>query len=73
LDFKVDDKILSLLNDLDKKITEWGGRIYLAKDSRMNEEVFDSGYPKADKFRSIREHYGMNELFNSLQSKRLNL
>lgn len=73
LDFKVDDKTLSLLNDLDKKITEWGGRIYLAKDARMSEEVFDSGYPKADKFRSIREHYGMNELFNSLQSKRLNL
>ncbi|MDZ7719253.1 MAG: FAD-binding oxidoreductase [Balneolaceae bacterium] len=73
LDFKVDDKIFQILDDLDKIISGLGGRIYLAKDARMSVEIFNTGYSKAKEFRSIRDQYGMNKIFNSLQSNRLNL
>lgn len=39
LDFKVNDKLKSLVEELDKIVEEFGGRIYLTKDSMSNPKL----------------------------------
>ena len=73
LDFKITSTLLTVLDELDQIVSELGGRIYLAKDCRMSQEIFEIGYPEAEQFRTIRKKYGMDSVFHSLQSKRLNL
>ncbi len=73
LDFKVNDKVLNLLNELDAIVSDYGGRVYLTKDARMSEQTFKKGYPKWEEFQKVREKYGAQGVFSSLQSKRLGL
>jgi FAD/FMN-containing dehydrogenase len=71
LDFKIQDRLFPLLNELDRIVVDYGGRLYLTKDVRMSQEVFRKSYPRWEQFAELRERYGMSEKFNSLQSKRL--
>lgn len=73
LDFSIDSKVFSLLNELDAIVADHGGRIYLAKDCRVSKEIFDRGYQYADRFREFRLENGLDKAFNSLQSRRLGL
>ena len=38
-------KTLKLLDTLDEMVLQWGGRVYPAKDSRMNGDIFKKFYP----------------------------
>jgi len=71
LDFKIQNRLFPFLNELDRIVLDHGGRLYLTKDVRMSREVFQKGYPRGEQFTQIREHYHLNEKFNSVQSKRL--
>jgi FAD/FMN-containing dehydrogenase len=73
LDFKIEKGLFNLLDRLDKIILKHNGRIYLSKDVRVSKEVFEKGYPQISKFREIRKKYKFNEVFNSLQSKRVGI
>src|SRR5690606_7663866 len=73
LDFKIDKALFSLLDELDRIVTDHGGRLYLTKDARMSEQVFKQGYPCWEAFCRIRAYYGADQLFHSLQSRRLGL
>ncbi len=73
LDFKRDKGLFALLDELDKIVLEYGGRIYLTKDARCAGEVFKHGYPNWQAFMKLRARYGADTVFNSLQSKRLGL
>jgi decaprenylphospho-beta-D-ribofuranose 2-oxidase len=73
LDFKITRRLFPLLDELDRIVLEAGGRLYLTKDVRMPLETFERGYPNADAFRAIRKQYRMDEAFQSLQSRRLEL
>jgi len=73
LDFKIEDGLFELLDELDKVVVRLGGRIYLTKDVRVSKETFERGYPQIQKFREFRKKNKMSEKFNSLQSKRLSL
>jgi len=73
VDFKIEPDLFDLLNELDKIVLEYGGRIYLTKDVRVPRENFEAGYPHIDKFRKLREDMGMKDVFNSLQSKRIGI
>ncbi len=73
LDFKIERGIFELLDKLDKVVIKYGGRIYLAKDARVKREVFERGYPNLDRFRKIRKEYEMENKFNSLLSRRLEI
>lgn len=73
LDFKIQPNLFPLLDELDKIVLEHGGRLYLAKDVRASRDVFVQGYPQLAKFEAVRQKYGMNKKFNSIQSKRLGL
>jgi len=73
LDFKIEKGLFELLNKLDEIVLKHKGRIYLSKDVRVSKEVFEKGYPQINKFREIRKKYKLNEVFSSLQSKRVGI
>jgi decaprenylphospho-beta-D-ribofuranose 2-oxidase len=71
LDFKIEDRLFPLLDELDRVVVDHGGRLYLTKDVRMPQEVFQKGYPRWEQFAELRARYGLPAKFNSLQSRRL--
>ena len=71
LDFKLEKGLMGLLNELDKIVIKYEGRIYLAKDARVSREVFELGYPQIEKFRKFRNENLLIDKLNSLQSKEL--
>lgn len=73
LDFKLKDKLFSLLDRLDIIVRRYKGRLYLSKDVRMSEEMFKAGYPQWEEFQALRKEYGADESYHSLQSKRIGL
>ena len=73
LDFKYESALLPLLDELDRIVLDHGGRLYLAKDARMSEEVFKASYPDWEEFVAIKIKHDPNERFASDQSKRLGL
>lgn len=73
LDFKLERGVFELLNELDQRVLDCGGRLYLTKDARMSELTFKQSYPKWEQFQQVRECYGAMHKFTSLQSQRLGL
>jgi len=71
LDFKIENRLFRFLEELDRVVLDYGGRLYLAKDVRMSRETFRRGYPRWEKFAALRESFGLQEKFNSRQSRRL--
>ena len=71
LDFKIEDGLFELLEELDKIVLKYKGRIYLTKDVSVSRETFEQGYPHIEKFRAFRKENKMDEKFQSLQSKRV--
>lgn len=73
LDFKLEPGVFELLDELDARVFDHGGRIYLAKDCRLDAAGFRRGYPRWEAFQAVRERYGARGKFGSLQSVRLGL
>jgi FAD/FMN-containing dehydrogenase len=73
LDFKMQDDLLPLLDELDRMVLDHGGRLYLAKDARMSAATFRQSYPRWEAFQALRERYGARGKFISLQAQRLGL
>ena len=67
------DGLDRVLNMLDEKLIEAGGRIYLTKDSRMSSEHVRAMYPRVDEWREIREKMDPGHVWQSDQSRRLRL
>ena len=72
MDFPVTDDLFPFLDELDKMVLEFGGRIYLSKDARMKPFMFTAGYANAEKFNEIVRKYNPGR-FSSTLSKRLQL
>jgi decaprenylphospho-beta-D-ribofuranose 2-oxidase len=73
LDFKIDKGIFDFLDMLDEIVLEFNGRIYLAKDARINKKNFEQGYSNIKNFRNFRNVNNMKKKFESLQSKRVEI
>lgn len=73
LDFKIDNEIFDLLDDLDKIVLEYKGRVYLTKDARLSKEAFHASYVDVQKFIKFREQHGLDKIFMSKQSQRLGI
>ncbi len=63
----------TLLNHLDQLVLAAGGRIYLAKDSRISAATFAQMYPRLEEFRSSRARFDPTHTFRSDLSQRLDL
>lgn len=73
-DFPINHGTFLLMNELDKLVIEFGGRLYLAKDVRMSEEMFFKTYPNAKEFtNSISSLNSGKTRFSSLLSERLGI
>lgn len=73
LDFKIEPRLFPFLEELDRIVLDYGGRLYLTKDVRMTKEMFEKGYSRRRQFSSVRQHWKLNEKFSSLQSIRLEI
>jgi len=73
LDFKVEQAVFDLLDELDAIVLQHGGRIYLAKDARMSAATFKASYPDWQVFEEVRARWYAHGKFTSVQSKRLGL
>lgn len=61
------------LDQLDDLISNAGGRLYLAKDSRQSPANFAHTYPRLDEWRGIRDTMDPNHVFASDLSRRLEI
>ncbi len=65
--------LAGLLAALDRLVVEAGGRVYLAKDSRVPPEVLAAMYPRLPEFAKLREVYDPAGILASDLSRRLGL
>jgi decaprenylphospho-beta-D-ribofuranose 2-oxidase len=62
-----------LLRDFDTRVAGAGGRVYLAKDSRLGADMMAAMYPELERWRRIRDEADPAGLFRSDLARRLHL
>jgi decaprenylphospho-beta-D-ribofuranose 2-oxidase len=65
--------LAALFTALDRLVVEAGGRVYLAKDSRVPAGVLAEMYPRLTEFKKLREVYDPSGMLASDLSRRLGL
>lgn len=63
----------TFLDELDEEVARAGGRVYLAKDSRLRPELLAAMYPRLDDFRALRAELDPRGVFVSDLARRLTL
>jgi decaprenylphospho-beta-D-ribofuranose 2-oxidase len=67
------DGLAHLLDRADDEVLEVGGRVYLAKDSRLRPEIFRRMYPRFEEWKKIRDDLDPQGLMRSDLARRLEL
>jgi decaprenylphospho-beta-D-ribofuranose 2-oxidase len=73
LDIPVQPHILKLIDEIDKLVVHFGGRIYLTKDSCCNASTFQAMYPSFLEWFKIKQKFDPENHFSSALSQRLNI
>jgi decaprenylphospho-beta-D-ribofuranose 2-oxidase len=66
-------RLLALLDRLDRRVAEAGGRVYLAKDARLGRTAFDAMYGPLDDWRAARARLDPDDTMRSDLGRRLGL
>ena len=73
VDFPIKQGLNEFLTGLDRRVLEFGGRIYTAKDSRASAETFHAMYPRIDEWIAVRRKVDPSRVFASDMARRLEL
>ena len=73
VDFPIKPGLGKFLDDLDQRVNEFGGRLYLAKESRTSAGMFHEMYPGIDGWLQTRREIDPTGVFESDMSRRLEL
>ena len=73
VDFPIRDGLNNFLDRLDDQVMEFGGRLYLAKESRTSAEKFHKMYPELAGWLKTRREIDPTGVFASDMSRRLEL
>ncbi|WP_374970858.1 FAD-binding protein [Terrabacter sp. BE26] len=73
VDLPVGPETASVLDEADSVVLRAGGRVYLAKDSRVAPTAFAEMYPRLDDWRHLRDQLDPHHVFTSDLSRRLHL
>ncbi len=73
VDFPIRDGLNTFLDRLDDQVMEFGGRLYLAKESRTSAEKFHKMYPELPGWLKTRNEIDPTGVFASDMSRRLEL
>jgi decaprenylphospho-beta-D-ribofuranose 2-oxidase len=73
VDLPIEEGLDKLCDALDTEVVGAGGRVYLAKDSRLSAATFRQMYPRLDEFLAVRREVDPTGMFNSDLARRLEL
>lgn len=73
VDFPIRPGLNELLNGLDRRVLEFGGRLYTAKDARTTADMFHAMYPRIDEWIAVRRKVDPDGVFASDMARRLEL
>ena len=73
VDFPIRPGLNELLNGLDRRVLEFGGRLYTAKDARTTAAMFHAMYPRIDEWIAVRRKVDPDGVFVSDMARRLEL
>jgi decaprenylphospho-beta-D-ribofuranose 2-oxidase len=73
VDFQIKAGLNEFLNGLDKRVLEFGGRLYTGKDNRTTADMFHAMYPRIDEWIALRRKVDPTGVFASDMARRLEL
>ncbi len=73
VDFPIKAGLHEFCDELDRRVLDADGRLYLAKESRTTPEIFAAMYPRLDEWRQVRRSVDPEGIFVSDMARRLEL
>jgi decaprenylphospho-beta-D-ribofuranose 2-oxidase len=73
VDFPIKPGLADLIKALDRRVAQFGGRLYTAKDASTTAATFHSMYPRIDEWIAVRRKADPHGVFASDLARRLEL
>jgi decaprenylphospho-beta-D-ribofuranose 2-oxidase len=73
VDFPIKAGLADFVTELDRRVLQFGGRLYTAKDSRTTADTFHAMYPRIDEWIALRRKVDPHGVFASDMARRLEL